>query len=396
MTLGGLALAVGILVDDATVEIENIHRNLAHGKAARSARSSTARSRSPCRPSSPRSASASSSCRSSFITGAAQFLFMPLAMAVVFAMLASYLLSRTLVPTMVHYLLPAEAHLHAPGAEHTSPTRGRIWARPPGVQPPLRALPRRLSHELLAWALGAPAHRGRSSSSASSRCRSALFSLIGGLLPHGRRRASPPARPRPGRHADRGDRAALRRRRGGDPRDDPGRRDRHRARQHRHPGQRHQPGLQRRVADVGRRRRDPGRAQAEKHGSTADYVDAAAHDPRDALPRPDLLLPARRHRDADPELRAAGADRRADRRARIRQNLAIARGPGAADRRGPRRGRRAPAAGAAHAGVRRRRRPHAGAGRSGSPSATWRRACSSRSRARRRRAELLARTRRPA
>ena len=64
MTLGGLALAVGILVDDATVEIENIHRNLGHGQAAAARRSSTARSRSRCRRSSRRSASASCSCRS--------------------------------------------------------------------------------------------------------------------------------------------------------------------------------------------------------------------------------------------------------------------------------------------------------------------------------------------
>src|SRR5204863_8435135 len=63
-----------------------------------------------------------------FITGVAKYLFTPLAEAVVFAMLASYLLSRTVVPTMVRYLLPAEAHLHAPGAEHTVTNAGRIWA----------------------------------------------------------------------------------------------------------------------------------------------------------------------------------------------------------------------------------------------------------------------------
>ena len=102
MTLGGLALAVGILVDDATVEIENIHRNLAMKKPIMRP-FSTARSRSRCRPSSPPCASASCFVPVLFLTGPAKYLFTPLAMAVVFAMLTSYLLTRTLVPTMVHY-----------------------------------------------------------------------------------------------------------------------------------------------------------------------------------------------------------------------------------------------------------------------------------------------------
>src|SRR5213595_1539174 len=88
-----------------------------------------------------------------FITGVGKYLFTPLAEAVVFAMLASYFLSRTVVPTMVRYLLPAEAHLHAPGAEHTVTDAGRIWA----VH---RAFNRRFERlrdgygKLLAWALG--------------------------------------------------------------------------------------------------------------------------------------------------------------------------------------------------------------------------------------------------
>ncbi len=112
MTLGGLALAVGILVDDATVAIENIDRNLAMGKDVRR-RSSTGRSRSRCPRSSRRCASASCSCRCSSWPGVARYLFVPLAEAVVFAMLASYVLSRTLVPTLAMYLLKAE---HEPGA----------------------------------------------------------------------------------------------------------------------------------------------------------------------------------------------------------------------------------------------------------------------------------------
>ena len=112
MTLGGLALAVGILVDDATVEIENTHRNLGHKNnslvhAILDSASQVA---------APALVSTLSICivflPSYCLPGAAKFLFTPLAMAVVFAMLASYFLSRTLVPTMMHYLLPAEIPLY--------------------------------------------------------------------------------------------------------------------------------------------------------------------------------------------------------------------------------------------------------------------------------------------
>src|SRR5262249_28004862 len=61
-----------------------------------------------------------------FLTGPAAYLFTPMALAVVFAMLASYFLSRTLVPTMVLYLLPSELHLYAEG-EHTAAGGGPIW-----------------------------------------------------------------------------------------------------------------------------------------------------------------------------------------------------------------------------------------------------------------------------
>ena len=104
MTLGGLALAVGILVDDATVEIENIHRNLGMKKPLTRAILDGAQQIAV-----PAFVSTLAICivfvPVLLLTGAASYLFTPLAMAVVFAMLASYLLSRTLVPTMVHYLL---------------------------------------------------------------------------------------------------------------------------------------------------------------------------------------------------------------------------------------------------------------------------------------------------
>jgi multidrug efflux pump subunit AcrB len=116
MTLGGLALAVGILVDDATVEIENINRNLAQGKEIIQAILDGAQQIAV-----PAFVSTLSICivfvPMFFLTGVAKYLFVPLAEAVVFAMLASYLLSRTLVPTMARYLL--KAHLEEESVERS-------------------------------------------------------------------------------------------------------------------------------------------------------------------------------------------------------------------------------------------------------------------------------------
>ena len=112
MTLGGLALAVGILVDDATVEIENINRNLEQGKAIEQAILDGA-----AQIAVPALVATISICivfvPMFFLSGVARYLFVPLAEAVCFAMLASYLLSRTVVPTMAKYLLQEhddEAH----------------------------------------------------------------------------------------------------------------------------------------------------------------------------------------------------------------------------------------------------------------------------------------------
>jgi len=107
MTLGGMALAVGILVDDATVEIENIHRNLHQGKRIVQAILDGASQIAV-----PAFVSTLCICivfvPVAFISGSAKYLFMPMAMAVAFAMFTSYLLSRTLVPTLVHHLLAGE------------------------------------------------------------------------------------------------------------------------------------------------------------------------------------------------------------------------------------------------------------------------------------------------
>ncbi len=115
MTRGGIALAVGMLVDDATVEIENIHRNHAMDKPLLVAILDGA-----SQIATPTFVGTLAICIVFFpvvlLTGVSRFLFTPLALAVVFAMLTSYLLSRTLVPTMASYLLP-EKHqeIHGTG-----------------------------------------------------------------------------------------------------------------------------------------------------------------------------------------------------------------------------------------------------------------------------------------
>jgi multidrug efflux pump subunit AcrB len=107
MTLGGLALAVGILVDDATVGIENINRNLAMGKETVQAILDGAQQIAV-----PAFVSTLCICvvfiPMFFLSGVAKFLFVPLAEAVMFAMLASYMWSRTIVPTLAMYLLSAK------------------------------------------------------------------------------------------------------------------------------------------------------------------------------------------------------------------------------------------------------------------------------------------------
>jgi CzcA family heavy metal efflux pump len=112
MTLGGLALAVGILVDDATVEIENINRNLAMGKETIQAILDGAQQIAV-----PAFVSTLCICivfiPMFFLSGVARYLFVPLAEAVSFAMLASYMWSRTIVPTMAMYLLSSEDEYHA-------------------------------------------------------------------------------------------------------------------------------------------------------------------------------------------------------------------------------------------------------------------------------------------
>ena len=157
MTLGGLALAVGILVDDATVAIENTHRNLAMGKPlVRAVLDGGAQIAVPT------FVSTLAICivfvPVLMLTGTARYLFTPLAMAVVFAMAASYLLSRTLVPTMANFLLGSEAEAHEPENEgaHRRQDRRRY-----GIHHLFNTLFERLRFRyvgLLDWSLR---HRGR-------------------------------------------------------------------------------------------------------------------------------------------------------------------------------------------------------------------------------------------
>jgi multidrug efflux pump subunit AcrB len=148
MTLGGMSLAVGILVDDATVEIENVHRNMAQNKPIiRAILDGASEIATP--------AFVSTICICIvfvpvvFITGAAKSLFVPLALAVVLAMLTSYFLSRTLVPTMMRYLLRHGDHHAAPSKSIAS----RFFA---GFENGFVRL-RTVYGGLLAWALH---HRG--------------------------------------------------------------------------------------------------------------------------------------------------------------------------------------------------------------------------------------------
>jgi multidrug efflux pump subunit AcrB len=125
MTLGGLALAVGILVDDATVTIENINWHLEQGKDVETSILDGAN-----QIVTPAFVSLLCICivfvPMFFLQGVARFLFVPMALAVIFAMIWSFLLSRTLVPTMAKYLLKPHVH-HAEG-EGPPPTRNPlVW-----------------------------------------------------------------------------------------------------------------------------------------------------------------------------------------------------------------------------------------------------------------------------
>ena len=151
MTLGGMALAVGILVDDATVEIENVHRNMGMAKPLTRAILDGAQQIAL-----PAFVSTLAICivfiPVLLLTGPAKFLFTPLALAVVFAMLMSYFLTRTLVPTMVHYMLRSEVEIYAQGEEGLANANGPDLADAPRVQYAVREDARQIPHACWAGA----------------------------------------------------------------------------------------------------------------------------------------------------------------------------------------------------------------------------------------------------
>lgn len=125
MTLGGLTLAIGILVDDATVAIENIHRNMSMGKPLDQAILDGSYEVTV-----PAFVSTLSICivflPVVLLVGPAKYLFTPLALAVVFAIIASYFLSRTLVPVMIKFILPAEMYMYTGEGPRTALDRYHV------------------------------------------------------------------------------------------------------------------------------------------------------------------------------------------------------------------------------------------------------------------------------
>ena len=199
MTLTGLALAVGILVDDATVAIENIHRNLQQGKDLTRAIIDGSDQIAV-----PALVSTLAICIVFLpvfaLSGPAAALFQPLAMSVIFAMLASYFLSRTLVPTMAKYMLrEPDAHGAAP--------QGWFGRAAAGFQRGFDVVPRCLP--LRAGVGGAAPTRGSRDGGARRSQRGGNGAASrSGLLSAGRRRPVPAPRARADGNARRGDRAA--------------------------------------------------------------------------------------------------------------------------------------------------------------------------------------------
>ena len=314
MTLGGLALAVGILVDDATVTIENIERHMHLGSDLHKAILDGAGEIAV-----PALVSTLCICivfvPMFFLTGVARYLFAPLAEAVVFAMLASYVLSRTLVPTLVMLMMD-----HAP-ARSGGPAQPAA-AGLPRLRRALREDSRRLYRIILAAVLGAAPAVRRRCFWAFACCRAGWCSFSGATsfravdagqirlhmrLPTGTRIEET------ARVADQVE-AAIRtivpaRDLGTDARQ-PGRAD-----------QRHQPVLQQFRDHRHAGRRDSGVAQSKAIGPPQDYIEQ--HAPRSAalVSGRGVFLPARRHGDADPEFRTARRHRRADHRRRSARQL---------------------------------------------------------------------------
>ena len=310
MTLGGLALAVGILVDDATVTIENIERHMHLGSDLHKAILEGAGEIAV-----PALVSTLCICivfvPMFFLTGVARYLFAPLAEAVVFAMLASYVLSRTLVPTLVMLLMDHAPARHSRQAEPAAARVSRFR----------RAL-REDSRRLLDDPLRSAARRRRVRAACSwvfACCPAAWCSFSGrDFFPSVDARPDSPAHAAADRHAHRGNRA--RGGRGGE----------------RHPHDRAGranwapildnlgvpvSGINKSYSNAGTFGSLDGEIQISlNEGSPADASamwSRCARELPQRFPGRGVLLPAGRHGDADPELRHAVRARRQDHRRRL-------------------------------------------------------------------------------
>ena len=213
MTLGGLALAVGILVDDATVTIENINYHLEQGKPVEQSILDGAN-----QIVTPAFVSLLCICivfvPMFFLQGVARFLFVPMAEAVMFAMIWSFILSRTLVPTMAKYLL--QPHVHHEGGPPKS--RNPLVRFQRGFEARFERVRAHLSRSAVDGIAAAAGVRHRLPRRGSAFVPAGAVSRPQ-LLPGGRCRQHPDACPHPGRHPRRGDRQPARRRAEGDPQD---------------------------------------------------------------------------------------------------------------------------------------------------------------------------------
>ena len=246
MTLGGFALAVGILVDDATVVIENIERNLGMRDLEDAIIEGSREIGLPALVST--LAICTVFAPIFLLQGTAKFPFSPLAMAVVFSMLASYVLSRTLVPMLFKLMMKGQTHGHRPGAHEIIHKKSvnPFYAIHLGFEKDLQRLSQQLS-QLSGMGGASPASDGGFLSRADLQFRPRVPAAGHGFLPVGRCRADAPARARAGgheagNHAGRlcGGRAGNRRRRPAGPARER-QADRRDARQHRPALQRHQP-----------------------------------------------------------------------------------------------------------------------------------------------------------
>ena len=317
MTLGGLALAVGILVDEATVTIENINYHLEQGKEVEEAILDGANQIVV-----PAFVSLLCICivfvPMFFLSGIARFLFVPMAEAVMFAMVWSFILSRTLVPTMAKYLLQPHVH-HADGERRRS--RNPLVRFQRGFEAGFERF-RAGYRDLLGLAL---MHRP---TFVTGFIGFVALSFL--LVPYLGRNFFPSVdagqilmhvRTQVGTRVE-DSRRSVRRYPEGDPQDHSARRDRDHGRQHRHADQRHQHDLQQHRRDRPAGWRHPDQAQGRPRADRR-LRQGAAGKAAGAISRPELRVPAGRHRQPDPQFRRAGADRPRSARRQSRRQLRL-------------------------------------------------------------------------